>query len=1078
MLFICVSCGGSKNVKTNIVVSRGLSISNSGYEGGLTFYGKNLKTGDTFAYSSLPNSNQNQIVLDLQKGVWSFGVVGWSGAGPGKNLEGIPHCGLVSEVNLNSDSQTVSLNASASTCLSSAFADNSVVSTAAEVELKPLLLNFCAQINDGTINSYSSFCSTKNLNESRGDSIWSIKLQLASKPLPGGSPTAPIQSVCIPASQLGYFDLNNAVDASKFHLPTKNAPISIITYKDKSCLSPSSQFTFMEGLEANYGFDKKFFYPSSNASPKLFLASTKSKSEGTALDALIPEISCSGSSCSFIRPLPSGVDYYLSGDGPAEIILDPAVSCQGITSILPDSGLILGSCENRENGGASIRVSFDPNMGTPCTSGCYINYLLNGVSASKMIKSLGGASSLVLTQQETVLKTLGVENPYYTSPLVYSFGHLDSIRKSSGILHDVQEMLSSNVVAGAFKNIASCSNLTGVREIDVFDDGVLRRYQIEISSISESVPRQLCSTPANTTATGGCNDTFDKKISLRGLMGVVFVTQKVLKIDCNNRSGMSEDIHQSTNNNEARLEKKITYWNTPSMPSTNFKVQEYRYEKKSQGSQVNLLRTQVIDVSRSTVASAPILISDSQYEYHYNQGTPRETITKHELSIAEGSSGSVEGSTQRFESSNPQSVGEIFILPEIAHFLNTNSIHQHNSYTETTKVATSPDGNFTFTASFSTNGSSFTYRIVSSNKYKTGTGNLSATFSKGDISINDSGKVVIAYVSSSQIKYLTFSVDDATPAVTSSDAIDSGLPSVASKKVQVYLGNDDLITFSQQSYSGEVTTKITTRIGASPSGNTAQSYYQSPFISTGDFIVHHKNGNEARLCSIVNDSGYKLKCIWIKYPSFGVDNNDALISVESGVSNPTIMMKGFMPGDSIILYLDSSCINAASYATPIAGSTTVINTNNSQMGNNHYYYTVNGGACTNLNIGYYKSATGKYEANSETISLSGPATLIPRFKYSSGGDTTTFNLLDDYLFKKITVDASSITPTNTSGASLSMSAEDITYSKQDNIPVSNNNTSFSEFDQSDLPIKSPAYSGAPLTLKPQTFKDIFSESLQ
>jgi len=136
MLTLLASCGGSKVSKTSFVVSQNFSIVNSSYEGGLSIYGKNLETGEDFAYSSLPNGGQNQIVLDLKKGNWSFGVVGWSGGGTGNNLKGTPYCGAIASVNLNSSEQTVNLSATEAACLTNAFTDVSNINTTPTPVLK------------------------------------------------------------------------------------------------------------------------------------------------------------------------------------------------------------------------------------------------------------------------------------------------------------------------------------------------------------------------------------------------------------------------------------------------------------------------------------------------------------------------------------------------------------------------------------------------------------------------------------------------------------------------------------------------------------------------------------------------------------------------------------------------------------------------------------------------------------------------------------------------------------------------------------------------------------------------------
>ncbi|MFY7992892.1 MAG: hypothetical protein ACOVP4_06350, partial [Bacteriovoracaceae bacterium] len=560
LLSTLVSCGGSKVTKAEFVVGKGFSISNSGYEGGLTIYGRHLITNESFAYSSLPNSGQNQIVLDLAKGPWSFGVVGWSGNGTDNNLKGSAYCGGVDQVDLSSASQTINLSATIANCLSSKFASPSMVMTPPEQSLKALQLFMCPKISSGTTSSTASFCSDLSLDESVGDDIWGIKLRLPHQPLPGTTPGTIVESACISASSLGYFDLGG------YQIPTKNLPLNIIAFKNKDCSQPSNAFSFERGIEADYtsAFDKNLFYPASAENPKLFLASTRTKRDSSPLESLIPKITCSGSSCSFIKSLPAGTDFVIDGGqagSKSQIILSYNESCASFSNFPTTGDLIAGNCENRRGGGAILEV-LTTAAGNCEPSNCTLSYDHNGSTINKSVKALPGPESPSLWQQERLISYLGIENSMYSNPLVFSLGHLDNIKRSNGILHDISEMFSAHGPGGAYKGIASCSDLSGTRFVDVFDDGTYKRYQVEIISIAENAPRQICGDTVN--ADGTCTTTLDKKMILREPSSVIFKTTDVIKFDCtpNSKIGYSEGAWSDVENDGQRNEKVITYWNT------------------------------------------------------------------------------------------------------------------------------------------------------------------------------------------------------------------------------------------------------------------------------------------------------------------------------------------------------------------------------------------------------------------------------------------------------------------------------------------------------------------------------------
>ena len=1071
LLCTLISCGGSKVTKAEFVVGKGFAISNSGYEGGLTIYGRHLTTNESFAYSSLPNSGQNQIVLDLAKGSWSFGVVGWSGGGSGNNLQGSAYCGGVDQVDLSSASQTINLSATIANCLSSKFASPSMVATSPTQSLKAIQLILCPKISAGTISSSPSFCSDQTissspLDESLGDDIWGIKLRLPHQPLPGTTPGTIVESACIPASSLGYFDL------AAYQIPTKNLPLNIVTFKNKDCTQASNAFSFERGIEADYtsSFDKIFSFPVSAENPKIFLASTRSKRDSSPLEAIIPKITCGGAGCGFIKPMPGGSDLVISGGqagSKSQIILSTNISCASFSNFAGTGGLIAGDCENRRGGGASLQVSTTTAVDCESTN-CSLSYDYEGTPATpKSVKALLPSDSQTLWQQERIISYLGIENSMYSNPLIFSLGHLDNIKRSNGLLHDIAEMFSAHGPAGAYKDIATCPALTGTRFIDAFDEGIYKRYQIEIVSIAENAPRQICADTLS--ANGSCNSILDKKMILREPLGGVFKATEVIKFDCDKKIGYSEGTWNDSEQDGSRAEKMITYWNTETEAQT--RVQQYSYEQKTNlANQLVNSRTHFIDLSRGDYISFTdsILISDSSYEYHFDPGmsTKTERVSRSEYAITAGTE--VYTSFKEYFNSTATSAGGLFVMPEVEQFLKAKSIHQHHvSAGDFNQTATSPNGNYRLIVNF-TSGMPFSYKIYNGSTYKAGTGNLSTNFSQADISINDSGKAVIAYSGTSWVKFLTIDGSLSNPTVSSE--IDPMLTVSPSPiyKVQVFVGNDDLITIAAKNYSNNINAKIVDLAGAIPAGNLSSGFdYTSSFTVT-DFIIRHTDGMNANLCYV--SSGY-LKCLKLVFPTMPFDSANFTIPTPSDQMDPTILVSG-LSGSSLQLYLDPTCLQSISSAGAVSGT---IVTTGLNIGLNNIYYKIDGGSCTPTGLSYYKSSTGRYE---DTIisQITSPEGILSKQAVYQNGDFI-FNFVDDsQVPKKIAFSGSAITPTTSGGSNLNVRKNNQTQIKSSEIGLSSPNNTPGDFDKGDVPVKYPLYDGSLSGLKPQTFVNLFTPS--
>lgn len=1065
LLCTLISCGGSKVTKAEFVVGKGFAISNSGYEGGLTIYGRHLTTNESFAYSSLPNSGQNQIVLDLAKGSWSFGVVGWSGSGSDNNLKGSAYCGGVDQVDLSSASQTINLSATIANCLSSKFASPSVVMTPPEQSLKALQLIVCSKISTGTISSTASFCSDQNLDESLGDNIWGIKLRLPNQPLPGTTPGSIVESGCISANSLGYFDLGD------YQIPTKNVPLNIITFKTKDCTQPSNAFSFDRGLEADYtsSFDKIFSFPVSAENPKIFLASTRSKRDSSPLEAMIPKITCGGAGCGFIKPMPGGSDLVISGGqagSKSQIILSTNISCASFSNFAGTGGLIAGDCENRRGGGASLQVSTTA-AGDCESTNCSLSYDYEGTPATpKSVKALLPSDSQTLWQQERIISYLGIENSMYSNPLVFSLGHLDNIKRSNGILHDIAEMFSAHGPAGAYKDIATCSELSGVRFVDAFDDGIYKRYQIEIVSITENAPRQICADTLS--ANGSCSSILDKKMILREPTGGIFRATEVIKFDCNKKIGYSEGTWNDSGQDGSRSEKMITYWNTETEAQT--RVQQYSYELHTNlANQLVNSRTHLIDLSRGDYAAFTdsLLISDSSYEYHFDPATNNKTerISRNEYAVTGGTEFFT--NFKEYYNSTAISAGGLFVMPEIEQFLKSKSINQYGVEAgDFIKSATSPNGNYHLIVNF-TSGMSFSYKIYNGSTYKAGTGNLTATFTKADISINDNGKAVIAFVKYPGINFLSIDGSLATPVVSS--AIDPVVNISIVNKLQVFIGNDNLITIAATNSSNNVIAKIVNLTGSIPSGNLSSGFDYISSFTTTDFIIRHQDGSNASLC--YTSSGF-LKCLKLNFPTAPFMSANFTLTTPSDLMDPVVMVSG-LSGSAFQLFKDPSCAQSISSLGAVSGSITTVGLN---IGQNNIYYKIDAEPCLPAGVSYFKSSTGRYENMTSSQSTSANGVISKQVNIESGN--IVFNFVDEtQIPKKITFNGTTISPTTSAGSSLSVRTNSVIQSKANAIDTAASAAGApGDFDSGDVPVKYPLYDGSLSGLKPQTFVNLFTPS--
>ena len=136
-----VSCGAKKTGMT-LKISNGMALSNNSYNGGLVFFGRSTDGKMFSAPVAIKTGSGNQVQVELDRGVWTFGAIGWGGA----VFDGIAKCAITTAT-LNATDQTINLDLDSSNCSQSEFGGNL---TANSGYFKPLRFVTCGTLYDDT----------------------------------------------------------------------------------------------------------------------------------------------------------------------------------------------------------------------------------------------------------------------------------------------------------------------------------------------------------------------------------------------------------------------------------------------------------------------------------------------------------------------------------------------------------------------------------------------------------------------------------------------------------------------------------------------------------------------------------------------------------------------------------------------------------------------------------------------------------------------------------------------------------------------------------------------------------------
>ncbi len=1067
-LFILASCGGPKNTKASFVVSRGFALVNSTYDGGLTIYGKNLSTNETFSYASLPNGGSNSIVLDLQKGNWSFSVVGWSGATAGSPLTGTPFCDHIASTSLNSDAATISLTPTSVKCAGLDFASPNMQSANM---LKTMKIFACPKLTGASDTSNGFFCTTESHDIASGDKIFGIKLRLHSQPLPGTTAGAAVESSCISTSSQGYFSLTG------YKIPTKNFPFHVQTYKDVDCNIPSNAYPLINGFEYNYTNFKSITI---NTEPMLFIASTRSRFEISPFSSLLPEVTCNTASCSIIKNLPSGFDFVISGgvNGPSQkIILSKTKGCSHFTNISVTGGILLDSeCIQDEDDYAGVMVrtnaaSICPSTGTICN----LTYDEDGVTISTPKKILAvedtNYAASAFKFQELLWEMLGVSQN--DLPLSFSMGWGESVDKNFGILGDVREMLGPHGPGGAFNEFATCEDAVGTKYIDAYDDGVLRNFQISILNIAESIPRQIC--PIGYGSDGICPATFDKKIILRRPVNGIYYTTEVIKIDCQNKTGIQESHYTRNDSDGSEDEKQLLYWNNSMEELTRIEKYSYDLEKNTDGS-IRSVRTEVKSINRESIAGTnKLVLRRARFESENMERIERDEI------IYNVPVGSMITTSSKSFSQTGGSLTQIFIMPEFETLMNDHSNHQRDiGASNQTLVSYSPNGQYRLSLTYTPGGSNYSFKLLKGNIYKEGIGVFNYIPTIADLSINDAGKAVLVFKPSlyNSIYIKRMDLTAAVPAFDSDINTQEQTTGTTITKLKAYLGADNLISIGLIYSDGLLNYSIkdyTTGINHT-SNFMPISYVFTLGSSVSDFVARHTSGNQGKIC-YTSSSIYM--CLKVAFPTATVPTNNAIANFnfssafQKDTQPLTISMSG-LSGSSISYYIDPGCTGSL-ITTPITSSSSSSSLSGLSAGLYNFYYKIDSGTCTNIGLQYYSWPA---EQDNRSRSLTNPM-IIGDAYYDQTNDKLVSSINSMGAIYQIKYDPSQAQPQQVTSAGITShySTQDLSLPADGLIDASGTiNSTYLDTDQLSEPLAYPRYKNQLKDLYPNDFNLIFTNT--
>jgi hypothetical protein len=635
-LLVLVSCGAQKTT-TTLQVSSGMAISNNTYPGGLVFYG-NSTTGQKFSVpvGMIAGGANNQVEVVLDKGIWSFGAVGWAG---GNLMEGVAECAVLPSVNIDTNDKVINLDLNPTDCSLSHFGENLTGTTGL---FKPLRLVTCGSFytNSSTGLVLSSndetFC-TSNQNLAP-DFKLHAKFARITVPaiIPGQTPGASPLTICVPLTD------GKVVTAKT--LPAKGLPLSI-ELLESDCADANkklmSSYTLLKGINATYsGFDHQYYPGGTPADDStLYLLSTISRRGISSLMSSLPRFKCDYAnplkpcikipSTTFDRYVQPNQDIYIKDQAAGESCTDLG----SVGSLDLNTADILSSVGTQvhcrdDNGKLFVRIDKSLFGTAGCTVSC--NLSINfGVSTTTL--SVKVAPFPDLDAHNLVYRTVGFENILYpdpASPLVAdqnnairsleSLTGKDDDLRQFGLLSNIREMFSPDAIGGLFWNLSATQMLNSTVNVSFWEDGAQKSYQVKsvaaTSIEANKIPPYLVSNliPGTTSSASY----FTHIITISRILGGLLRLEQIIRYKSGQQLGMLESYDKETDSGLTRSQRRLVYWNTEGM---NFdRVESYSTETEiNSSSQVEQIRSSFIRAERDGVAFAaglPVVGANARIE--------------------------------------------------------------------------------------------------------------------------------------------------------------------------------------------------------------------------------------------------------------------------------------------------------------------------------------------------------------------------------------------------------------------------------------------------------------------------------
>ena len=451
------------------------------------------------------------------------------------------------------------------------------------------------------------------------------------------------------------------------NFPADSTPLSVELFEEADCNGESYTFNFRKGLLSGDPKGDSVLNYAATAMYKLVLPFNHIKKGYSPLINYLPDLKCNGSDCLTMPSL--SVERYLPVSADFREVILPFNSCGSKT--FTGSGLTANGCMER-NGRAYVMLKTT----AACNTSCTLTITDPQDGPSTLTISSNPDTGRVRDLNENVFRLFGSQ---WTSDFFELFQHEDG---RYGLAGRAQEVLSPGGAVSLFGR-TPCTDLAGIKEIEVWDEGAYRRFQVEAKNSTKSIPTVLCDTNnPNTDMCTSALGTFHKKISLRSLENQIWKTREVLHVRCDSKIGYAESQQEKMDGSELRSEKNIIGWNTDS--TTHKRIEVLDYEKKSTSNTVTQLRT--------SFSRAEILTNGDfrgvryNWNSHNNSGLFNEQLSLNDFySESSGGYQYVTNRTNSF-SANSTSVDSLLTQPVYTQVMNRPYL-THDSYT-----ATSPNG--------------------------------------------------------------------------------------------------------------------------------------------------------------------------------------------------------------------------------------------------------------------------------------------------------------------------------------------------------------------------------------------------